>query len=142
MNPLQHYLKLFEGTIRWTPSHPEKRNSMSANRSRDDCLNHVADKITTGQINLDIDCQYELKELQAEDIMKDLILPNSLSLQMKDANYPHPGRHTPANRQLKTHYISTKERPIQSQVSDPKTPKVDKHDVHKLSLPQSPHKQS
>ena len=31
MNLLQHYFKHFEGTLRWTPAHPEKRNSMSAN---------------------------------------------------------------------------------------------------------------
>ena len=31
MSPLQHYLKDFNGTLRWTPAHPEKRNSMSVN---------------------------------------------------------------------------------------------------------------
>ena len=56
MNPLQHYLKDFKGKMRWTPAHPEKRNSMSANWTRDDCLNHVADKVATGQVDFDIDC--------------------------------------------------------------------------------------
>ena len=46
MGPLQYYLKEFEGTLRWTPDHPEKRNSMTANWSRDGCLNHVADRVT------------------------------------------------------------------------------------------------
>ena len=57
---------------------------MSANWSRDDCRNHVADKMATGQEDYGIDCQYELKELQAEDIMKDLIKPSSWRLHMKD----------------------------------------------------------
>ena len=44
MNLLQYYLKEFGGKLRWTPAHPEKRNSMSANCSRYDCLNHVAQR--------------------------------------------------------------------------------------------------
>ena len=84
MNSLQHNLKHFDGTLRWTPAHPEKRNSMSANCSRDSCLNHVADKITKCQVNFDIECQYELIELQVEDIMKDLIIPNSWRRQMEN----------------------------------------------------------
>ena len=56
MIPLQHYLKDFKGTIRWTPADPEKRNTMSANWSRD--------KVATGNVDFDIDCQYELIELQ------------------------------------------------------------------------------
>ena len=31
MNPLQHHLRDFKDTLRWTPAHPENRNSMSAN---------------------------------------------------------------------------------------------------------------
>ena len=57
---------------------------MSANWSRYDCLNRVADKIATSKVDYDIDCQYEIIELQAEDIIRDLIIPNSWSLQMKD----------------------------------------------------------
>ena len=53
---------------------------MSAIGSRDDCLNHVADKVAIGNVDFDINCQYELIELQAEDIIKDLILSNSWSL--------------------------------------------------------------
>ena len=88
MNPLQHYLNGFKGTIRWTPAHPEKSNSMSADWSRDDCLNHVADKVVIGNVDFDKEYQYELIELQVENIMKDLILPNSWSLQMKDGTTP------------------------------------------------------
>ena len=33
MNPLLHYLKDFKDKIRWTPAHPEKRNSISVNWS-------------------------------------------------------------------------------------------------------------
>ena len=62
--------------------------NFDANWSRDDCLNHVADKFATGNVEFDIDCQYELRVLQAEDITKDLILPNSWSLQMKDGTNP------------------------------------------------------
>ena len=54
----------FEGAIRWTPAHPEKRCSISTNRSRDDSLNHVVDKVTIGNVDFDIDCQYELTEVQ------------------------------------------------------------------------------
>ena len=61
---------------------------MSANWSRDDCLNHVADKVAIGNVDVDIDCQNELIELQAEDIMKGLIVPNRLILQMKDDTTP------------------------------------------------------
>ena len=46
ISPLQH-LTDYKGKIRWTPAHPEKRNSMSANWTREDCLNHVADKVAT-----------------------------------------------------------------------------------------------
>ena len=77
MNPLQQYVKDFKGTSRWTPAHPEKRIFMSVNWSRDNCLNHVADKAAIGKVNFDIDYQHQLIELQAEDIMKDPIQPNS-----------------------------------------------------------------
>ena len=73
-------MKDFKSTIRWTPANPEKRNSMSTNWSRDDCLNHVADKVAVGKADLDIDCQH--------DIMNDLIQPNSWKLQMKDGTTP------------------------------------------------------
>ena len=77
-------MKDFKDKIRWTPAHPEKRNSMSANWSRDDCLDHFADKVAIVNVDFDIDCRYELIELQAEDIVKDLLTPDSWSLHMKD----------------------------------------------------------
>ena len=58
MNPLQHNPKDFKDTFRWNPAHPEKRNSMSANWSRDDCLNHIADRLAGGLTGFDMDCQY------------------------------------------------------------------------------------
>ena len=58
---------------------------MSTKWSKDDCLNHVADKIAIGNVDFDIDCQYEHIELQAEDIMKDIIIPDGWCLQMKDS---------------------------------------------------------
>ena len=73
-------MKAFNGATGWTPAQPEKRNSMSATWLRDDCLNHIADKAALGKVDVDIDCQYKIIELQAEDIMKDIILPNSWSL--------------------------------------------------------------
>ena len=63
MNPLQHYLKVFEGKIRWTPARLESRNSMSANC---DCMNHVANKIATGKVDFGYDCQNDLMELQVD----------------------------------------------------------------------------
>ena len=69
MTPLQHYLKDFKGTLRWTPAHPEKRNAISANWSRDDCLNHVADRVAGGLADFGIGCQYNFIQLQAEDII-------------------------------------------------------------------------
>ena len=36
-------------------------------------FDHIADKITTHQVDFNIDYQHEFIELQAEDIMKDLI---------------------------------------------------------------------
>ena len=77
MNPLQHYLKAFKGKLRWTPANPEKRNSMSANWSRNNCLNHVADIVAGGLIDFDIDFQYNFIQLPAEDIMESLILPSA-----------------------------------------------------------------
>ena len=47
--PTTFYMKLFKGTTRWTPAHPEKKNSMPANWSRDDCLNHITDKVAIGK---------------------------------------------------------------------------------------------
>ena len=88
MNPLLDYLKDFKGKIMRTPAQPEKRNSMSANWSREDYLNHVADKVAIGNVNFDIDCQFKLIEFQEEDLMKDLILPNNWNLQMKDGTTP------------------------------------------------------
>ena len=61
---------------------------MSANWSSDDCLNHLADRVATGQVDIDIACQYELIELQAEEIMNTLIIPHSWRLQMKDGTIP------------------------------------------------------
>ena len=57
---------------------------MSANWPRNDFLNHVAVKIAKGQIVFDIGCQYELIEIPAEDIMQDIIIADSWSLQMRD----------------------------------------------------------
>ena len=88
MNPLQHYLKLFKGTIRGTPAHPEKRSSMAANWARDERLSHVTDKVAMGKVDFDIDCQNQLIELRVEDVMKDLIQPNSGNLQTKDGTTP------------------------------------------------------
>ena len=51
------------------PAHQENRNSMSAKWSRDDFLNHVADRVTAGQTDFDIYRQYEFIQIQAEDIM-------------------------------------------------------------------------
>ena len=51
---------------------------MSVNWSRDDCLNHVADTVAIGNVDFDIDCQYELIHHKGPE------QPNSWSLQMKD----------------------------------------------------------
>ena len=77
MGPLQYYLKDFEDTLRLTPAHPEKRNSMSVNWSRDDCLNHVADRIAEGQTGIEIDCQFKFIQIQTEAIMRALDVPHS-----------------------------------------------------------------
>ena len=53
------------------------RDSMSANWSRDDCLNHVADRVPGGLTNFDIDYKYNFIQLQAVDIMESLILPKN-----------------------------------------------------------------
>ena len=42
---------------------------MSVNWSRDDYLNHVADRVAAGQKGLDIDYQFEFIQIQAEDII-------------------------------------------------------------------------
>ena len=86
MNPL--YLKDSKGTLTWTPAHPEKRNSMSVNWSRDDCLNHIADIVAGGLTDFDINCQFNFIQLQAEDIMGSLILPNNWTLNMKVGSTP------------------------------------------------------
>ena len=62
---------------------------MSASWTRDDYLNQAADKIVIGNVDYDIDCKYELIELHAEDIMKDLIIPNSCCRKMKDGTTRH-----------------------------------------------------
>ena len=50
---------------------------------RDDCQNHVADRVAVGQVNFDIDCQFEFRLIQAEDIMHALNTAQSLRLRMK-----------------------------------------------------------
>ena len=62
MNPLQHYLKDCKGTIRWTPECPEKRNSMPANRSKDDCFNHVVDRVAGGLTDFANTASYNYKQ--------------------------------------------------------------------------------
>ena len=62
MNLLQHYLKDYKGKSRWASAHPEKRNSMLADWSRDNCLSHVADKVAIGKVDFEIGCQHELLE--------------------------------------------------------------------------------
>ena len=42
---LQHYPKHFKSTITWIPAQPEKMKSISADRSRDNCLIHVTEKL-------------------------------------------------------------------------------------------------
>ena len=124
MNPLQHYLKNFKGKIRWTPAHPEKRNSLSSNWSRNDRLKHVADKIATGNVEFDIDYQYELMELKAEDIMKDLLIPNGWSLQMKDGTNSIPAG---IQHQIDTWRLTTylqKRDDYRTELAIPRTPKM------------------
>ena len=91
---------------------------MSANGSRADCLYHVADKIAIGNVDFDIGCKYELIKLQAEDIMKDLIAPDSWNMQVQDGTTPILAGLEPSN-------ILTKERHIQSGASHPKSTKMD-----------------
>ena len=88
MNSLQINLKVFKGTLRWTPAHQKKRNFMSAKWSRDVCLNHVADRVAEGLTDFYIDCRYNLIQLHAEDIMENLIPPNSWALNMNDGSTP------------------------------------------------------
>ena len=61
---------------------------MSANWSRDDCLNTVADRVAGGRVDFDIDCQYEFVQVQAEDVMDSLVLPHSWRLDTKDRTSP------------------------------------------------------
>ena len=120
---------------------------MSANWSRDDCLNHVADKVTIGNVDFDIDCQYELIELQAE--MMDLIQPNSWSLQMKDGSTPILASFQQQidNWRLVT-YLQKRD-DYRAKLAIPRPPRwtdttpalaAQIYDVHKSSLPQAPHK--
>ena len=48
--------------------------SPSGEKKRNVNLSHVSDKIAKGKVDFDIDCQYQLIELQAEDITKDLLI--------------------------------------------------------------------
>ena len=57
---------------------------MSANWSRDGCLNHVAGRLARGLADYDIDFKYEFVQVQAEDVMNSLVLPQSWRLDMKD----------------------------------------------------------
>ena len=90
--PTTKRLQTLQRHIRWTPAYPEKRKSMPANWPRDDCLNHVADRVAGGLADFDIDCQYNNMRLQAEDIMESLVLPNSWTLNMKDGSTPKRSR--------------------------------------------------
>ena len=69
-------------------STPKKRNSMSGNWARDNCVNHVADRVAGGPKDFDIDYQYHYIQLQADDIMESLVLPNNWTLNMKDGSTP------------------------------------------------------
>ena len=84
MNPLQHYLQDFKDTLRRMQAHPENRNYMSSNLSRDDCFSNVAVRVAGGLRDFDIEFRYKFIRLQAEDIMESLVLPNSWTLNMKD----------------------------------------------------------
>ena len=66
----------------------EELHFLSANWPRNDCLNHIADRVEGGLTNFDIDCQYNFIQLKAEDIMESLILQNSWTLNMKDGSTP------------------------------------------------------
>ena len=52
INSLQHYLKDYESPLRWSTAHPEKRNFISADWSRDDRLNHITDKSPKAMLTL------------------------------------------------------------------------------------------
>ena len=133
MSPLQHYIKESEGKLRWTTAHPEKRNSMSANWSRDDCLNRVADRVAEGQVDFDIDCKYESLQVQAKNVMNSLVLPHSWMLNMKDETTPYTGRPSTANWQLETGHISAGKRQVQSCADPPKTTKMDRHNTSHIN---------
>ena len=121
---------------------------MSANWSRYDCLNHVADKAAIGNVDFDIDCQYELIELQAENIMTDLILPNSWSLQMKDGTtfilvriQQQFDKLRLVTYLLKRQYRDKLAIPRAQRWTDTTPALAAKvYDIHKSSLPQASHK--
>ena len=64
--PLTHMMRTFEGTLRWTTAHAELRNSLTENWSRDDCLNHVADKVAGGSLESDIDTAGETNHIVSQ----------------------------------------------------------------------------
>ena len=53
---------------------------MPVNWSREDCLNHVADRVAAGQSDFDMDCQFEYIEIQSVVIMQVLDIPRSWKL--------------------------------------------------------------
>ena len=78
MGPLQHY------ALRWTPAHPEKRNSIPSSWSRVDCLNHIAVRVSSEQV--EIDCRYDFVQIKADDIIHALATPHSCTLRIKDGS--------------------------------------------------------
>ena len=146
MAPLQELIKDYTGTIRWVEAHPEKRNSLSANWSRDDCLNHVADRIAGGTMDFDIDCEYEHYGISATEIMNGLKINYAWSMQAKNGTTPNLAglQHDIDNWRLRTYMTERDEFRADLAISRPPrwtdtTPALAAqiHDVKKSTLTQA-----
>ena len=112
-------------------------------------MNNVADKVAIGNVDFDIDCQYEFIEVQAEDIMKDLLTPNSWSLNLKDGTTPLlAGLQQQSDNWRLVTYLQKRD-DYRAELAIPRPPRwtdtapalaAQVYDVHKSYLPQASRK--
>ena len=90
IQPLTSLMQDFEGTLRWTKAHAEKRAYYTASWTRDECLNHIADKVAGGSLEFDVTTNGPTNHINitATELLEGLRIPDAWSLQSTDGSIP------------------------------------------------------
>ena len=88
--PLAAMVKNYQGAIRWTKAHAERRDPNPENWTRDECLNHLADKVAGGSLDFDIETAQPTRYfvVTAKEILDSMQLPGTWKLLSTNGTIP------------------------------------------------------